>query len=92
VVLATSAEERAVRKMLEQAGVRPVQHDAVAGDATVAAVTGARTPSGVAIVEARRAERPARPSTPHNRYGNARRSRGPVSGTNRNPRRARGAN
>ncbi len=95
VVLTTSADERATRKMLDQAGVRPAQHDAVAGDPTVASVTGARSPSGVAIVEARRSERserPGRSGAPHNRFGSGRRSRGPASGMNHNPRRARRAN
>jgi superfamily II DNA/RNA helicase len=53
VLLATPAEERDVRRMLGAAGVRPEQRDAVAGDPAVAAVTGARTPSGVALVESR---------------------------------------
>ncbi len=76
VVLTTSAEERAVRKMLGQAGVRPVQRDAVAGDPTVASVTGARTPSGVAVLEPRRAARPSHPQS-------GRRNRRPADGSRR---------
>jgi superfamily II DNA/RNA helicase len=53
VMLTTPAEERAVRKLLTEAGVRPEQRDALAGDPAVATVTGARSPSGVAIIEAR---------------------------------------
>ena len=53
VLLTTPAEERDVRKMLGAAGVHPEQRDAVAGDPAVHRVTGARQPSGVAVVEAR---------------------------------------
>jgi superfamily II DNA/RNA helicase len=56
VLLTTPSEERDVRKMLVAAGVRPEQRDAVAGDPAVAAVTGARTPSGVAVAEPRPAK------------------------------------
>jgi superfamily II DNA/RNA helicase len=49
VLLTTPSEERDVRKMLGQAGVQVDQRDAYAGDPQVAAVTGARRPSGVAI-------------------------------------------
>ncbi|MGI8762232.1 MAG: DEAD/DEAH box helicase [Jatrophihabitantaceae bacterium] len=97
VLLSTPAEERDVRKMLTVAGVRPEQRDATAGDPAVAAVTGARLPSGVAVHDARPAKvvrvgpsgRPARPGAP-------RRPR-PAAGTSvrhpqhaeRRPRRAR---
>ncbi|HEV7204571.1 MAG TPA: DEAD/DEAH box helicase [Jatrophihabitans sp.] len=68
VVLSTPADERDVRKMLGAAGVRPEERTATVGDADVARVTGARTPSGVALVEARPAK-PVRPradgSAPH---------------------------
>ncbi|HSY15725.1 MAG TPA: DEAD/DEAH box helicase [Jatrophihabitantaceae bacterium] len=50
VLLTTSAEERAVRKMLGEAGVRPDQRDVAPGDQAVASITGARRPSGTAIV------------------------------------------
>jgi superfamily II DNA/RNA helicase len=53
VLLTTPAEERAVRKMLAEAGVHPEQRDAVAGDPKVAAVTGARQPSGIPVAEPR---------------------------------------
>ncbi|MDT4933120.1 MAG: hypothetical protein QOK11_1012, partial [Pseudonocardiales bacterium] len=41
VLLTTPTEERAVRKLLIEAGVRPEQRDAEAGDPAVVAVTGA---------------------------------------------------
>jgi superfamily II DNA/RNA helicase len=50
VLLATPAEERAVQKMLTAAGVHPEQRDARADDEHTAAITGARKPSGKAIV------------------------------------------
>jgi superfamily II DNA/RNA helicase len=53
VLLTTPAEERDVRKMLTAAGVVPQHRDALAGDAAVAAITGARTPSGEPIVAPR---------------------------------------
>ena len=67
VLLTTPAEERDVRKMLGAAGVHPEQRDAVAGDPAVHRVTGARQPSGVAIVQPRpRAVSPrADGSAPH---------------------------
>ncbi len=92
VLLTTSAEERDVRKMLGQAGVSAQQRDVVAGDPAVVSATGARTPSGVAVVEARRAQASARGATPHNRYSGGRNSRGPSVGSSRFPRRARGGN
>ena len=100
VALTTSTEERAVRKMLDQAGVRTNQRDAVAGDALVASVTGARRPSGIPVAEARRAApsaRASRSAAPHNQ--GARRHRGPATGASRppqhaerRPRRARAGN
>jgi superfamily II DNA/RNA helicase len=51
VLLATPPEERGVRRMLTAVGVQPEQRDAVAGDAVVSATTGAREPSGVALVK-----------------------------------------
>jgi superfamily II DNA/RNA helicase len=51
VLLTTPAEERTVRKMLAQAGVHPERRDARAGDPAVAAVTGARQPSGTVIMQ-----------------------------------------
>ncbi|MDP9091779.1 MAG: DEAD/DEAH box helicase, partial [Actinomycetota bacterium] len=72
VLLTTPAEERAVRKMLAEAGVRPEQRDAVAGDPKVAAVTGARQPSGVPVAE----PRPARNTSARARHGTARTEHG----------------
>ena len=60
VLLTTPTEERAVRKLLIEAGVRPEQRDAEAGDPAVVAVTGARRPSGVAVAEPR-SEKPKGP-------------------------------
>ncbi|MDT4927431.1 MAG: hypothetical protein QOF92_298 [Pseudonocardiales bacterium] len=57
VLLSTPADERDVRKMLGAAGVRPEERDA--SDPALQRVTGARTPSGVALVEAR--PRPVKP-------------------------------
>ncbi|MCU1659512.1 MAG: box helicase domain protein [Pseudonocardiales bacterium] len=105
VLLTTPAEERAVRKVLAEAGVHPEQRDAVAGDTGVAAVTGARRPSGVAVVEkpqkapkAPRVEHGARPErTRQNGPRGARRRPGAGTATStrhpqaaeRRPRRAR---
>jgi superfamily II DNA/RNA helicase len=50
VLLSTPAEDRSVRRMLATAGVTPSQRDAIAGDEAVAAVTGARRPSGRPVV------------------------------------------
>jgi superfamily II DNA/RNA helicase len=60
VLLTTPPEERHVRQLMTDAGVRPEQRDARVGDPATVAVTGARTPSGVAVVE-RRTERVERP-------------------------------
>jgi superfamily II DNA/RNA helicase len=83
VLLTTQSEERAVRKMLTEAGVRPEQRDAVVGDPAIAAVTGARTPSGRPVSEPRaeakssrspRVEHGARPErTRQSAFGGARR-------------------
>jgi superfamily II DNA/RNA helicase len=51
VLLATPAEERSVRKLMIEAGVRPEQRDVAPGDAHLSAVTGSRRPSGVALVQ-----------------------------------------
>jgi superfamily II DNA/RNA helicase len=59
VVLATPAEERDVRTMLTQAGVRPEQRDAVAGDAAIASITGARKPTGAPLT----VHAPSKPQT-----------------------------
>ena len=59
VVLATPAEERDVRTMLTQAGVRPEQRDAVLGDVAIASITGARQPSGAPLAS----HAPSKPQT-----------------------------
>ena len=69
VLLATPAEERAVRRLLADAGVRPQQKDVAPGDSHVASVTGARRPHGSPVTVARlpqhaRPTRPARPNQP----------------------------
>lgn len=51
VVLATPQEERAVRQMLTSADVRAEHREIETGDATLAAVTGARTPTGKPIID-----------------------------------------
>jgi superfamily II DNA/RNA helicase len=58
VLLATPAEERSVRRMLAAVGVQSEHRDAVAGDPEVAELTGARTPTGVALAQPHRPERP----------------------------------
>jgi superfamily II DNA/RNA helicase len=100
VLLTTPAEERDVRKMLGQAGVQIEQRDAAAGDHAVAALTGARRPSGTPIVELRRPAVPPadarnrpggrqspRPRSPYGRAGAG--TTNPPHGQRR-PRRARG--
>jgi superfamily II DNA/RNA helicase len=76
VLLSTPDEDRAVRRLLNEAGVRPDQRDARAGDEAVATVTGARRPSGVAIAAPRpsaashasgRPHRPRRGTSPDTR-------------------------
>ncbi|SDJ01205.1 Superfamily II DNA and RNA helicase [Frankineae bacterium MT45] len=57
VSLTTSADERAVRKLMVDAGVRPDQRDVTPTDAAMADVAGAKAPSGVAIVERANASR-----------------------------------
>ena len=67
VLLATPAEERAVRRLLADAGVRPQQKDVAPGDSHVASVTGARRPHGSPVTVARLPQhaRPTRPARPH---------------------------
>lgn len=67
VSIVTPNEERAVRSLMTGAGVQPEQRDTLPGDAAMRALTGARLPSGVPIVqpmpsrrEANRADRPWR--------------------------------
>ena len=78
VLLCTPAEERGVRQMLSRAGVDAEQRDAAAGDPVVGEITGARTPSGVPVHEARPAQ-PGRPTRPAKlaRSGRATRSARP---------------
>ena len=67
VLLATPAEERAVRRLLADAGVRPQQQDVAPGDSHVASVTGARRPHGIPVAAARLPQhaRPTRLAGPH---------------------------
>jgi superfamily II DNA/RNA helicase len=96
VLLTTPADERDVRKMLGAAGVRPEERQASVGDPAVARVTGARTPSGVAVAEARRPKITPRAdgSAPHpgRSNGGRRRTSAAAFSANRSenrPRRAR---
>ncbi|MGI8679429.1 MAG: DEAD/DEAH box helicase [Jatrophihabitans sp.] len=99
VLLSTPTDDRDVRKMLGSAGVRPDQRDVSAGDPVVATVTGARIPTGVSVLEARKpATRPtprADGSAPHPRSGAPRRRNGsgrPQQFGERRPRRERRPN
>jgi superfamily II DNA/RNA helicase len=51
VTITTPNEERTVRSLLLAAGVQPNQRDVYPGDPAMFAVTGAREPSGVPIIE-----------------------------------------
>jgi superfamily II DNA/RNA helicase len=78
VLLATPADERDARKMLAAAGVTPQQRDVTPGDAALAALVGARRPSGIAIKTAVTPPKPAvkvGPSGRARRPQDARRSR-----------------
>jgi superfamily II DNA/RNA helicase len=102
VMLAMPAEERSVRKLLTDAGVRPQQHTVAPGDPAMARVTGARTPSGVPTVErvpaptvTRPSRRPAsrpspRPAARHPQHADRRPRRG-YSGSHATARPARPA-
>jgi superfamily II DNA/RNA helicase len=71
VLLATPEQERGVRRMLNDAGVRPSHQDVVPGDAAVAAITGGRRPSGDDVrVAAARPPRPHRPDRPARQHRN----------------------
>jgi superfamily II DNA/RNA helicase len=85
VLLTTPAEEPDVRKMLGAAGVHPQQRDALAGDEAVAAITGAREPSGVAIARPQKAQQ----NPPKRSQPSARRSRPAQSPSGHRPRRPR---
>ncbi len=86
VLLTTPSEERAVRKMLAEAGVAPEQRDAIAGDPKVAAVTGARRPSGVPVVEPHlNRTRPASPRVEHGAPSERGRRGAGARGTRRRP-------
>ena len=85
VLLSTPAEERTVRRMLNTAGVTPMQRDATAGDPAVAAVTGARpvrklASSGSAI---------ERPKTERKAHGGAHSATGSAQRRHRGARRPR---
>ncbi len=73
VSIVTPNEERTVRALMTGAGVRPEQRDTLPGDAAMRALTGAKEPSGVPLVqpapsrrETNRADRPwrERPGSP----------------------------
>ncbi|WP_298181004.1 DEAD/DEAH box helicase [Saccharomonospora sp.] len=62
VTLVTREQRRTVRRMLERAGVRPQYTVVAPGDAELARITGARTPTGLPVPErisTRRQPRPA---------------------------------
>ncbi|HEX3337397.1 MAG TPA: DEAD/DEAH box helicase [Jatrophihabitans sp.] len=97
VLLTTPADERDVRKMLGAAGVRPEERQASVGDPVIARLTGARPPSGKAVVESR--QRPkitprADGSAPHPGRANGGRRRSSAAAfsagrSDNRPRRAR---
>jgi superfamily II DNA/RNA helicase len=60
VTLFTHDQRRTVRRMVEKAGVKPIQTAVRPGEPELAKITGARTPSGVPVVEQHRAPRPPR--------------------------------
>jgi hypothetical protein len=51
VSIVTPNEDRAVRSLLSGAGVHAEQRDTMPGEPEMAALTGAREPSGIALVE-----------------------------------------
>ncbi|PWV85513.1 Superfamily II DNA and RNA helicase [Prauserella marina] len=57
VTLLTRDQRRAVRRMTDKAGVRPEYSQVRPGDTELARITGARTPSGVPVVEQHRPSR-----------------------------------
>jgi superfamily II DNA/RNA helicase len=61
VLLATPEQEREVRRMLNDVGVRAEHRDVAPGDDVIAAITGGRSPSGEAVVQ-HRAPRTSRPA------------------------------
>jgi superfamily II DNA/RNA helicase len=52
VSIVTPNEERTVRSLMTGAGLQPEQRDTLPGDAAMLALTGAREPSGVPVVQA----------------------------------------
>ncbi|OQO89266.1 DEAD/DEAH box helicase [Saccharomonospora piscinae] len=72
VTLVTRDQRRTVKRMTEKAGVRPEYAVVRPGDTDLTRITGARTPSGVPVVERARAHPSARPSGPRRRPGPAR--------------------
>lgn len=79
VTLVTREQRRTVRRMTDQAGVRPQYATVRPGDAELARITGARIPSGVPVVERVRPHRPSRPGGP-GRRPHSTRGRGPRRG------------
>lgn len=80
VTLVTREQRRTVRRMLERAGVRPHYAVVSPGDAELIRITGARTPSGVPVVDRTSTRRQARPSQQRRRTGPAR-DRSPLRGS-----------
>ena len=93
VLLATPVQEREVRRLLNEAGVRAEHRDVAPGDGVVATITGGRAPSGDDVVPHRapRSPRPqhdsARRPTPRAQHSGKRRARHPQH-AERRPRRA----
>jgi superfamily II DNA/RNA helicase len=94
VTLALPQQRREVTRLVSQAGVRTEPMTAGPGDATLAAVTGAQVPSGLAVTQReydkviapRRPVRKPHSDRPHtdrpDRHGNGRRGDGPGRGRN----------
>jgi len=96
VTLALPQQRREVTRLVSQAGVRTEPMTAGPGDATLAAVTGAQAPNGLAITQReydkviapRRPGRKPHSDRPHSdrpysdRHGNGRRGDGPGRGRN----------
>ena len=93
VLLTTPEQEREVRKMLTEAGVRAEHRDVAPGDAAVAAITGGRAPSGEDVVQRRAPSsprpqhEPARRPGPRGQHNGRRNARHPQH-AERRPRRA----
>ncbi|MEU3271794.1 DEAD/DEAH box helicase [Saccharomonospora sp. NPDC006951] len=78
VTLLTRDQRRTVRRMTDKAGVRPEYSQVRPGDTELARITGARTPSGVPVVEQHRPSRS--PGQGGGRRGAPSRGRPPFGG------------